>query len=177
MGKSECWTTSPPGAAGDGDHRPVRPLRLRQDHPAAGAGGPPAAVGRGGDGSPAPPSCFRRTACCPGGRWSSTSPMCSPGAPGRRALAGPGRAGGGRSTPALCPPAAWGGGWPWPAPRPAAAGALSAGRALHRRGAARAARILERVRALGVPVLLSSHEAEIVAPLRPGDPPRRTAPP
>lgn len=29
--------------------------------------------------------------------------------------------------------------------------------------AARAARILERVRALGVPVLLSSHEAEIVA--------------
>ena len=28
---------------------------------------------------------------------------------------------------------------------------------------ARAARILERVRALGVPVLLSSHEAEIVA--------------
>ncbi len=90
-------------------------------------------------------------------------------------MCSPGRAGGRR-----------GAGWPWSSwweehARPSAlsggmgrrlalARALACGGGLYLLDepftgvdAARAARILERVRALGVPVLLSSHEAEIVA--------------
>lgn len=82
---------------------------------------------------------------------------------GRRGAGWPWSSWRGRSTPALCPLRRLG-------RRLALARALACGGGLYLLDepftgvdAARAARILERVRALGVPVLLSSHEAEIVA--------------
>ena len=154
-----------PGAAGDGDHRPVRPLRLRQDHPAAGAGGPPAAVGRGGDGSPRPTLLFQENRLLP---WRTVEQHIADVLPrARRGETGRWLALVELEGEEHARPSALSGGM---GRRLALARALACGGGLYLLDepftgvdAARAARILERVRALGVPVLLSSHEAEIVA--------------
>ncbi|MFR8526925.1 MAG: ATP-binding cassette domain-containing protein [Flavonifractor plautii] len=99
--------------------------------------------------------------------WRTVEQHIADVLPGRAggdgALAGPGRAGGEEHAR----PSALSGGM---GRRLALARALACGGGLYLLDepftgvdAARAARILERVRALGVPVLLSSHEAEIVA--------------
>ena len=72
-------------------HCLFRPLRLRQDHPAAGAGGPPAAVGRGGDGSPPPhPPVSGEPPAALADGGAAHRRCAPPGAPGRRGAGWPG---------------------------------------------------------------------------------------